>query len=155
VIYTTSYFDQLVQSVLPENIGSGGFSGPLYARNIALFNTQVQPSKQQTFAQLTECLFTGYARKAAVAFGAPILQNDFSYTILSALMTFTGTASSAFVPDNVWGWAMIDGSAVPNLLMMELFAAPIPIAQAGDGFGLVIEWNAFQLNPSSQGVVLA
>lgn len=155
MIVTTAYFDQLVQSVLTEKISSGGFTGPLNGLTLILFTNQTAINKNSTFAQLTEATFSGYNRALAVTWGSPIRQGDGTFTVLSQLVTFVALAASNFVTNNIWGWALIDTSASPNLLMAELFGAPIAIAAPGNGFGLSIEWNLTPVNVNSFGQVLA
>lgn len=155
MIVTSSYFDQLMQSILAEKITSGGFTGPLNGLTLVLFNKQLPLTKATTFAQLTEAKFSGYAPATLLTWGTPIQQGDGTYTILSQLVTFVAAAASGFVPDTVWGWALIDTAATPNLIMSEMFGTPVAIAAPGNGFGMSIEYNANQLNPLSFAQVLA
>lgn len=155
MIQTSSYWQQLLASVLAEKIGSGGFTGPLNGLTLFLFSNQLLLSPQTAFGDLTESTWSGYARYANLGWGAPILQPDGTYTILSALVTFSASAVSTFVPGLVWGWGLIDTASTPHLIMAEQFSQPVAITNPGDGFGLVIEFNVLPLNQNSFGQVLA
>jgi hypothetical protein len=155
MIVTSTYFDNLVQSVLTEHISSGGFTGPLNGLTLVLFTNQMQINKNTTFAQLVEATFSGYARAVALTWGAPIRQGDGTATVLSQLITFVAQAASNFVANTIWGWALIDTASSPNFIMGELFAQPVAIAAPGNGFGLSIEWNLTPVNVNSFGSVLA
>jgi hypothetical protein len=155
VIVTTKYFNQLLASILAEKISSGGFAGPLNGLSLALVSNQLLLTPNNVWTDLTESAFSGYARYANLGWGVPILQPNGTYTILSQLVTFTAVAASAFVQGNVWGWALIDGAAAPNLIAAEQFQQPVPINAPGVGFGLAIEFNVLLPNPASFGQVLA
>lgn len=155
MIVTTSYFDSLVSSVLTEHVASGGFSGPMFNLSALLFQNNFLPRKSTLFADLTEATYSGYARQAAVTWGLPIQQADGSYTILSQLLTFIAGASSNFVANTIWGWALFDNVAGQNLVMMEVFQQPLTLAAPGQGFGLAVEYNQTPSNLLSFGSILA
>jgi hypothetical protein len=154
MIVQTSYWQNLLASILAEKIGSGGFSGPLYGLTIHLVQNQLLLTPQTTWAQLTEANYSGYAAQASLAWGNPILQGDGTYTILSGLTTWTASAASNFIGNTVWGWAITDAAGA-NLMLAEMFQSPVPFVNPGDGFGLVVEFNVLPLNPNSFGTVLA
>jgi hypothetical protein len=151
VLVKSSYYDQQVLTVLAEHLGSGGYSGPLYNPTMILIAANFQPTPQTKRADLTEATYSGYARLAGVVFGVPILQGDGSYQILSALQTFIAGAASNFVGNVIYGWALIDTAASPDLLMSEVFQTPIAFSNPNDGFGLVVQISEGALNPASQG----
>lgn len=155
MIQLTSYLMNLLSTQITGHAGSGGYSGGLYNGTLILFTNQIAPTPYTIVANLTEATYSGYARQTAITWGSPILQPDGTYTQLSQLTTWLAAAMSNFVANNIWGWALIDTSASPNLLMIEVFAQPVPIASPGDGFGLVIEYNFTPVNPNSFGTVLA
>jgi hypothetical protein len=155
VIITTQYFDDQVLLALTKAIASGGFTGPMSSTNLLLFSNGVLLTNQTPFSALTECVYSGYARKTGVVFSSPILQADNTYSILSNLYTFVAAAMSNFTNDQAAGWALIDNSNPPNLLMAERFAQNVPFISPGDGFGMVISFNFGQQNPLSFATVLA
>ena len=61
MIQTSSYWQQLLASVLAEKIGSGGFTGPLNGLTLFLFSNQLLLSPQTAFGDLTESTWSGYA----------------------------------------------------------------------------------------------
>jgi hypothetical protein len=155
VIITTAYFDDLVLAALNTHLTSGGYSGPLFGMNLALFDNNILLTSQTSWSQLVECIFSGYARKTGVVFSAPILQGDNTYSVLSNLYTWIAQAQSNFQIDQAYGWALIDNSNPPNLLMAELFAQQQPFTAPNDGFGLVITFNFGKPNIGSFGTVVA
>ena len=48
---------------------------------------------------------------------------------------------SSFTGNTVTGYALIDTSASPNLILFENFGTPVPIAQPGAGFAMTISVN--------------
>lgn len=155
MIVTSSYFDDQLLIQLTQHIGSGGYSGLMYNANLMLFTNNLLLLPANTFGDLTEANFSGYARKTAVTWSGGLLQPDGTYTMLSGIATFVASAMSAFTPNVIWGWALIDNANPPNLLMGEVFAQPIAIIAPNDGFGLAINFNIGPQNPASFGTVLA
>lgn len=155
MIVTTQYLNDQIIATLYQNIGSGGFTGPLYGCTLYLFNNNIVLNNGITLAALSEAVFSGYARKANVVFSAPILQGDGSYSMVSNLYTWIATAGSPFTPDVVQGWALITAGSNPQLLMAEVFAAPQPINLPNAGFGLTIQFNYGPNNPRSYGTLVA
>ena len=155
MIVKTTYWNNLLLAILPEHLGSGGFSGPLYNLNIMLIQVAIPVNPSTVFANLTEANYSGYSRATGVTWGVPVLQNDGSGTILSQLETFVAQAQSNFQGNMIFGWALIDNSPTPNVLFVEMFANPVPINAPGAGFGLVVEYNEGPGNPASFGQVLA
>ena len=154
MIQKSSYYDSLVLSVLAEHVGSGGFSGPLYNCTLALFQNNLLLSPATLFANLTEATYSGYARQTGVTWGVPILQPNGSFQILSDLHQFIAAAASNFAENTIYGWALIDTAATPNLLLSELFGQPIPMVLPSDGFGLVLQLAEGIADPDSQGNVI-
>jgi hypothetical protein len=151
VLVKSSYLDQQILIALSEHLGSGGFTGPLNNCSVALLMAGFNPSSSTVFGDLTEATYSGYARATGVVWGVPILQNDGSYQILTALLQFQAAAASNFVQNTIYGWAMISPGGSPQLLMCEVFQAPVPFATPNDGFGLVIQLSEGQANPASYG----
>lgn len=155
MIVYSRYLNNLLLSQISGHAASGGYNGAIYNGTLFLFDQQVLILPSFTLANFTEAKYSGYARQTGLTWGVPILQPDGSYTILSALATFLAVGASPFNADNVWGWGLLDTSASPNLLMSEVFSAPVAFSVPGDGFGLVIEMNYGPPNPASFGSVLA
>lgn len=151
MLVKSSYLDQQILIAVSEHLGSGGYTGPLNNCSIALLMQGFNPSSATMFGDLTEATYSGYARATGVVWGVPILQNDGSYQILTALQTFMATAASNFVQNTIYGWAMITPGASPQLLMSEVFQTPVPFALPNDGFGLVIQLSEGIANPASYG----
>ena len=155
MIVMSQYLDDLILTTLAQHLGSGGFSGPLYNTNLILFQAPLILTNGTLFVNLTEATFSGYARKSGVVFSAPILQGDGTYTMVSNLYTFIASAMSTFVGNVIYGWALIDNSSPPNLLMAEMFASPPAIQVPNAGFGMTISFNVGPGNPNSFGTVVA
>ena len=151
MIVKSSYFDQQCLLVLAEHLGSGGFSGPLYNASLALISSGFNPSAVTAWADLTEATFSGYSRATGVVWGSPILQNDGSYQILTALQTFQSAAASNYVANNIWGWALVTPGATPVVLLSEVFPSPVPLPLPNDGFALVLQLSEGITNPASYG----
>jgi hypothetical protein len=154
VIQKSSYFDQQVLLALSEHLTSGGYSGPLYNMTLALLGAPALLTPATKWSQLTEASYTGYARQTGLTWGVPLLQPDGTYQILSALTTWIAAAGSNFVNGVIYGWALLDTSATPDLLLSEMFASTIPIISPNDGFGLVIQISEGINNPASMGNVI-
>lgn len=155
VIVTTKYYNQLLASFLATKTTSGGFTGPMNGLSLALVSNQLLLTPLNVWTDFQESAFSGYARSLNLGWGVPILQPNGTYTILSQLITFTAVGASGFVPGIVWGWALIDTNAAPNLIAAEQFQQPVPINLPGVGFGLALEFNVLPPNPASFGQVLA
>lgn len=154
MIQKTTYFNLQALTVLAEHLGSGGYSGPLYNLSAILIQQPFNPLPSTNLAAITECNYSGYARQAGITWGTPILQPDGSYQILSNLMTWLAGSASNFVANNVYGWALIDTQASPNMYLVEAFANAIPLASPGDGFGLVLQLSEGINNPQSFGNII-
>jgi hypothetical protein len=155
VIVFSSYFDSLVLSTLTEHLSSGGFSGPLYNLQLVLLSVPIPLTPGTIFNNLTEANYSGYARVSGLTWGSPILQGDGTFSVISALETFIAASASNFVSNVIYGYALIDTSGSPNLILSEMFAVPIPIAAPSDGFGLAIVVNQGANNGASAAQVVA
>lgn len=155
MIVTMNPFDARLSSAANAAIGSGGYNGPLTGAKLFLFSNPIVLTKRLTLADLTEAVYSGYARQGPVTWGTQIEQADGSVTILSDLHTFVAVAASGFTSGQVAGWALISNDATPVLLMAEVLGTPFQFVNPGDGFGLVVQFNLNPSNPLSQGNILA
>jgi hypothetical protein len=154
MIVPTTYFNNLVLTSLTEKINAGGYAGPLNGLTLMLFQNSISPSPLTTFANLVEATFSGYSRITGITWGGAHIQADGSYTILSQLAQWSAVGASGFTTNIIYGWALIDTASTPDVLLLEVLAKPIPIVVAGDGFGLVVQFNYTPPNPASYGNVI-
>jgi len=127
----------------------------LYNLNLALLAAPLVLNPGIPFAQMTEATYSGYSRATGVTWGTPILQGDGTFSTISALETFIAGSASNFVSNVIYGYALIDGASPPNVILAEMFATPIPIAQPSDGFGMAIVVNQGANNGASTAQVVA
>jgi hypothetical protein len=155
VIVFSSYFDSLVLSVLTEHLSSGGFSGPLYNLSLALLAAPFQLVPSTPWTQLLEANYSGYTRVTGLTWGPPILQGDGTMSVVSAQETFVASGASNFVSNVIYGYALIDTSGTPNLILAEMFGVPVPIAAPQDGFAMAIAVNQGSNSGASTATVIA
>lgn len=98
---------------------------------IMLLKADVSPGPGTTLAEVVaaEADFTGYARKTGVALSAPVNTVGGGAECISPEETFI--ASGSAVANTVYGFAVVTAGAAA-LKTCANFAAPIPVAAAGD-----------------------
>jgi hypothetical protein len=85
----------------------------------------------------TECLFTGYARKA-LTWGDVLMEADGSGKLLSNLADFRATGTA--ITEVVTGYGVIDAATpTPNVLFAEMFPSPVNVTGVGEGISVVGE----------------
>jgi hypothetical protein len=100
----------------------------LVTPKIFLFTEGTQPGPESEVTDFTEADFSGYALQSVTLSGAVNI-GDAEQARL-ATVTFVATTASPFVPNTILGYLLTDG--VLAYYGGELFAEPVPIAQAGD-----------------------
>src|SRR6185437_8809383 len=112
--------DVLKQDYDPTVVGPGKLSGA----KLALFSNNVTPQPSSVWADLTECVYSGYAESAVVVWGPPVNEVDGTVTTLSPSHLFQKTGG--VTGDQAVGVAITDGVASPNqgLLALGKFDAP-------------------------------
>lgn len=129
--------DIIKQETDPTVVGPGKLSGA----KLALFSNSVTPSPKRVFADLTECVYSGYAESAVIVWGPAVNEVDGTVTSIapSHLFQMTGGVTG----DTAAGIAITDGVASPNqgLLALGLFDSPFVFVNSGDGFSVIVAYN--------------
>src|SRR4051794_3903615 len=66
---------------------------PLKGAKLMLYSSTVVPRKDLTIDDLTECVFSGYARSAGVVWNAPVKESDGTYSASSPSKQFQATSA--------------------------------------------------------------
>lgn len=129
--------DFLNQETNPAVVGPGKLSGA----KLALFSNVVTASPERVFADLTECVYSGYAESAVIVWGPPVNEVDFTVTTLAPSHLFQMTGG--VMGDQAVGIAVTDGVASPNqgLLALGLLDTAFVFAKSGDGFAVILGVN--------------
>lgn len=132
---TTYHFDEAAVTSYTQAGGGSAVAGPLNGAKFVLFTNTITPTKNTPLSALTPPTYTGYA-PAAVTWGAAVIDasND--------VVTFTGTmpvqmGSSSDLPETIMGYGLTD-SAGTNLLLVEVFATPLALANNLVWYGVVV-----------------
>lgn len=154
MLVTTTYFDQLVMTLLPHD-GTSEPLGPLNGAKLALISANITATPDTAWADLTEADFSGYAQSAAVVWGSGIIEGDGSVSLIGGSVQFTVGTATPVVGNTIFGAALIDGSTPPKLLGLEIFPEPIPMTSTGDGFVYVPKMNYGIANANQTGAVVS
>lgn len=125
-------------------------SPPYDGAKIMLYSSAVLPRKDLAIADLTECVFSGYAQGAAITFNAPVKEADGSYSVSCPSQQFQATTATPFVPDTVSGVALIDGATPPNLLFYANLDVPVAIDSADKGLDVIATVNQGSLSVNTE-----
>jgi hypothetical protein len=102
----------------------------LAAPLLLLFKNDVEVGPDTEFVDLEEADFDGYARPAALAFGASFQNVDDEWEIDAPSSLFI--ASGDTTPNTIYGWAIVT-AAGDNLLIAERLEEPVAIVATFDG----------------------
>lgn len=112
-----------------KQAGLDALDGPLVGAKIALFTTAIAPSPALVLADLVEATFPGYARSAAIVWGAPFTSSETGEPVMPGdAKTFTSTGGDP--PETVRSYGLVSADVPPVLLALEEFEAP---EDMGDG----------------------
>jgi len=138
LIPTNYYFNDILVNAI--NAGAPAVT-KLSAAKLMLGTVFLQPGLLTTYAELTEATFTGYAQSATVVWGTPINDVDTTPTSQSPSHLFRCTAGG--VTNQIYNMAVTDGVVAPGtgILASAAWTPPIVIANAGDGFSVLVDWN--------------
>lgn len=147
-LFTTAKYDK---AVLEAAVGHStvGSDGPAWNSILMLFSSTPAGGKDVTVADLTECVYSGYARSAALTFSAPVREADGSYSLITPSKQFLATAATPFVGDTIRGVALLDTATPPNVLAYGLLDTPVPITVPDNGFTAQLVLNHGQINALS------
>jgi len=112
---------------------------------VSLYTNNLTPTRANVLADFTEATSVevpGYAPVAIAWNGAPVRNQDGSWTDEAAQAVFaaTGLPPSAQI---IYGW-FLQNAGKTALLGSGLFEAPFTFTQSGDGFFLTPRLNALQ-----------
>lgn len=102
----------------------------LAAPLLLLFQNEIAINANTVFADLTEADFDGYARPAALAFGASFQGATDDWEINAPSVQFV--ASGGTTPNTIYGWAIVT-AAGDTLLLAERLPVPVPVIATNDG----------------------
>src|SRR6516164_9193450 len=111
---------KLLQELLvcATQASSGAVAGPFESCYLLLFSGQPTLTADTLITDLTEAVYTGYARQAIGTLGAPYISSDGSAAQDSGVLQFQPT-SSPTQTDYITGWALVSASTAGNLLAAE------------------------------------
>lgn len=135
---TNYYFLEMLTALINPALAAPTL---LAAAKMMLGQNFFSPSLNTVYSNLSECDFVGYAQSATIAWGVPV--NDVDTTPTSIAPSHQFRATSAATPNNVQSLAVTDGVAptATGILASGAFAPPITIANIGDGFAVIVDWN--------------
>lgn len=139
-LITTGVLDALVAEAAVGH-STVAVDGPAYHSALVLFTNHTTITKDTKLSDLTECVFSGYARGSAIVFKAPIREADGSYSVCSPSTQFQAATASPFVGQTAVGVGLIDGSTPPNLLAAGLLDEPLDFETVGNGSNIAIKLN--------------
>lgn len=97
---------------------------------LALIKEAWTPSPDTKWADLVEADFSGYARPAALVYGAPFQNSDGNWEIAAPSVQFVLSATT--VVNTVYGWVVVRPTT--NLLLVQAtLDQPVPLSEVGDG----------------------
>lgn len=135
----TNYYFSNALTVLTSAINTT--ASLLDTAKVILGQNAITPSLVTSYSDLNEANFTGYARSANITWGSLLNDADTTPSSQSQLVQFRCNLSN--VANQIQSLAVTDGVAAPNtgILSSGSIAPPYPIANPGDGFGIVVTWN--------------
>lgn len=103
-------------------------SAPFDGCVVALLKEPPPLEPETVWADLTEADFSGYARSSALTFGSPYTDAETGVPVVSAPMVeFLSTTASPFVPNQIYGHALIVPGSPPTLRSIVAYDAPVAI----------------------------
>lgn len=148
-MYSSSFCDKAVLDLVAYH-GATPPTPPIDGCKMRLFSNSVIPSKGLKVADLTTCVFSGYADSAVLTFNPSVLEDDDSYSKSAQSLLFQATAATPFVGDQIAGVAIIDGATPPNLLYVGVLDTPVQITAADQGLDVVFSINQGGLTAQSE-----
>jgi hypothetical protein len=133
VVKTTFYFESLLTADINPALAAPTL---LAAAKMGPGTAVFSPGVNSTIADCAQAASTGLAISATIVWGAPINELDGSVTAQSPSHLFRATV---VVPEIITNVYLTDGST--DLLGCALISPTIPIANVGDGFSAIAQWN--------------
>jgi hypothetical protein len=135
---TTEYMDTKAVLDYTQAGGGGAVAGILNAAKMVLFTNILAPTKTTPLAALTQPTYTGYA-PASVTWGPAVRDSAGDIvTLATALPIQMGLATDP--PTTLRGYGLTDAAGA-NLLLLEVFANPIPLVDNLTFFELVVPFS--------------
>jgi len=108
--------------------------GALTGAKVALYTTNVSPTPETVWDDLTEATFTGYARSAAITWADPFNSSSTGVPVMTGdAKTFLCTGDP--LGETVYGYAIVSGATPPVLLATRPISDPEIMS---DGGGLIV-----------------
>lgn len=116
-----------------DNTAAGTHTGLLVGAKVMYFTAANRQDRGAVITDLTEATFTGYAQAAVGPWSAPFKDGVGEWKVEAPGVTMIAT--DGVNPNTVVGAGLVTGVA-PNqtLLALEMFAAPVNMEAAGNGF---------------------
>lgn len=134
IVKTQAYYlANLTDDIDPLLAGPTGLAAAKVGVGTAVFT----PGPYSTIADCAQAASTGMGISATIVWGAPINEADGSVSSMSPGKLFRATV---VVPETITNVYVTDGSTV--LYGAALINPTIAIANVGDGFSVIVSWNA-------------
>jgi hypothetical protein len=139
LIVGTDYFWEKALAAASTKISSGAFAGPLAAADLTLrlFANNWPLNNKTTLADLIEATFDGYAAISPMVYLTEYQLPSFAWVLETQINQFLMTGSTT--PNTIYGWSLETAHDSIQLLMCELFAAPIPMTAANQSINLALQ----------------
>lgn len=126
---TLELVKQLLTQVTTADLEEDGI---LVGAKIGLITNTNELGDKPLYADLDQPTFTGYAVSAAVAYGAPFIDEEQTYHVSTDLKQFQ--CSGGTPDESVTGAFLYTGApASEKVLAYEIFDTPVAIEAVGDG----------------------
>ncbi len=137
MLIPTRAFWSAMLAALFQHVVAGNYSGPLYGAYVMLFTNTPQLSPDSVLADLTETVYTGYARQAVGAVQAAYIGASGNPTQNAPLLQFqpTGTA----VGEVIMGVALVSAAINGTLLAAEMLPDPLPMRKTTDNITVLVQ----------------
>lgn len=134
------------------NDPTGTDKGPLAGLKIVLYTAlAAQPSASSVWDNLTEAIYSGYARQDA-AWTGPFDTAGGSALVSDAT---TWSPTDGLTPQSVLGYALVTNTVPPVLKALENFPSPIPMIGPVDGFRLMVQAGILSLSNIGTAAILS
>jgi hypothetical protein len=135
-VYVNSKATLLLQAI--QDLGAGG---PYNAPKIALFTNDMNPGRNNVFADFVIADFGGLTNVKTVTWGTPYINGNLQAEVLAGLLDWL-TVSSALLPMTAFGYVLLD-TAGTDWLLAERFATPWIFNTGGPPLNLIsrLVWN--------------